>query len=94
MSLDGISVCIMVIIFGGFGSFSEFTYEISVQTLLLTSHPVHDFDVSSFITTYFPILLFAALFVGYKFWNKSKMVDYANMDFVSGSSIEIPDDVS
>ncbi|KAJ5150906.1 Amino acid/polyamine transporter I [Penicillium canariense] len=73
LSYYGMSVCILVIIFGGFSAF------------------IHSFDVSSFVTTYFPIPLFAVLFFGYKLWNKSKMVAYSEMDFVSESSMEIPD---
>ncbi|KAI2679514.1 hypothetical protein CBS147355_3996 [Penicillium roqueforti] len=71
LSYYGISICVMVIIFGGFGSFMP------------------SFDASSFVTTYFPIPFFAVLFFGYKFWTKSKMVDYAEMDFVTGSSSEV-----
>ncbi|KAL1901809.1 hypothetical protein Sste5346_001512 [Sporothrix stenoceras] len=51
---------------------------------------IHSFNVSSFITTYFPIPFFAVLFFGYKFTQKSKIIDYKDMDFVSGSSIQIP----
>lgn len=61
---------------------------------LLISIAVPTFDASTFVTTYFPIPFFAVLFFGYKFWNKSKMVDYANMDFVTGSSIEVTEKVS
>ncbi|KAJ5904431.1 hypothetical protein N7504_006814 [Penicillium tannophilum] len=68
---DGMTICIIVIIFGGFGSF------------------IHSFNVSTFITTYFPVPLFAVLFFGYKFSKKSKMIDYVDMDFFSGSSIEV-----
>ena len=55
---------------------------------------VHTFDVSSFITTYFPIPFFAVLFFGYKFYNKSKTVKYAEMDFETGSSADIINEVS
>ncbi|PVH83618.1 putative arginine permease [Cadophora sp. DSE1049] len=72
LSYYGISVCIMVIIFGGFTSF------------------IHTFNTSSFITTYFPIPFFAVLFFGYKFWHKSKIVKYEDLDFVTGCSIDIP----
>src|SRR4051812_29886230 len=83
----------MVIIFGGFGSFSEFApYEARISALLI-SHEVPKFDTSSFITTYFPIPFFAVLYFGYKFWTKSKMVDYTDMDFVTGSSIEVTEKV-
>ena len=61
---------------------------------ILTPATVNGFDVSTFITTYFPIPLFAVLFFGYKFWNGSKMVDYTEMDFVSGSSAIITEFVS
>ncbi|KAJ6128840.1 hypothetical protein N7471_010057 [Penicillium samsonianum] len=71
LSYYGISICVMVIIFGGFGSFMP------------------TFDASSFVTTYFPIPFFAVLYFGYKFWTKSKMVDYVDMDFVTGSSLEV-----
>lgn len=59
-----------------------------------TDSLVHTFNVSSFITTYFPIPFFAVLFFGYKFTQKSKIIDYKDMDFVSGSSIQIPKEVS
>ncbi|KAJ5494595.1 hypothetical protein N7463_010682 [Penicillium fimorum] len=71
LSYYGISMCIMVIIFGGFGSFMP------------------TFDASSFVTTYFPIPFFAVLFFGYKFWTKPMVVDYADMDFVTGSSSDV-----
>ncbi|KAH6676312.1 putative arginine permease [Halenospora varia] len=74
LSYYGISICIMVIIFGGFTSF------------------IHKFDTSSFITTYFPIPFFAVLFFSYKLWHKTKMVDYVNMDFITGASADIPDE--
>jgi hypothetical protein len=83
----------MVIIFGGFGSFSEFARHEARLSALLISHEVPKFDASSFVTTYFPIPLFAVLYFGYKFWTKSKMVDYADMDFVTGSSIEVTEKV-
>ena len=53
---------------------------------------VHHFNSSAFITTYFPIPFFAVLFVGYKFVKKSKMVNYSEMDFVTGTSVEMPAD--
>lgn len=62
--------------------------------VVLTFSTVNGFDVSTFITTYFPIPLFAVLFFGYKFWNRSKMVAYTEMDFVSGSSAVITEFVS
>lgn len=83
----------MVIIFGGFGSFSEFAQYEARRSVLLISLKVPSFDASSFVTTYFPIPFFAVLFFGYKFWTKSKMVDYADMDFVTGSSIEVTEKV-
>jgi amino acid transporter len=84
----------MVIIFGGFSSFSELTrYEV-LRCIALISRQVHVFDVSAFVTTYFPIPFFAALYFGYKFCNKSRMVDYADMDFVTGSSIEVMEKAS
>lgn len=55
---------------------------------------VPTFDVSSFITTYFPIPFFGVLYVGYKFWTKSKMVSFEEMDFVTGASSEIPTEPS
>jgi len=91
------TVCIMVIIFGGFTSFSKSQpiYSSFIRNYLLTSiaHIVHKFDTSSFITTYFPIPFFAVLFFGYKFWNKTKIVKYEDLDFVTGCSIDIPDEV-
>jgi amino acid transporter len=53
---------------------------------------VHHFNSSAFVTTYFPIPFFAVLFFGYKFLKKSKLVDYKDMDFVTGTSIEMPAD--
>ncbi|KAI7291247.1 hypothetical protein KC343_g319 [Hortaea werneckii] len=50
---------------------------------------IHEFDTSAFITTYFPIPFFAALFVGYKLIKKSKMIRYEDMDFSTGSSLEM-----
>ncbi|KAK9424995.1 putative Amino acid permease/ SLC12A domain-containing protein [Seiridium unicorne] len=44
------------------------------------------FDTSSFITTYFPIPFFLVLLVGYKLVKKSKVIEYKDMDFVTGSS--------
>ncbi|KAJ5389410.1 Amino acid/polyamine transporter I [Penicillium cataractarum] len=71
-------------------------YGISITTMVMIfggfSAFIHSFDVSSFITTYFPLPFFAVLYFGYKFWNKSKMIGYTEMDFVTGSSVAIPDD--
>ena len=50
---------------------------------------IHAFHTSQFITTYFPVPFFLVLLVAYKFWKKSKLVDYADMDFVSGASVEM-----
>ncbi|KAI7412576.1 hypothetical protein KC336_g11664 [Hortaea werneckii] len=50
---------------------------------------IHEFDTSAFITTYFPIPFFAALFVGCKLIKKSKMIRYEDMDFSTGSSLEM-----
>lgn len=86
------TLCIMVIIFGGFTTFSmffPFPHKPSITVLIYCS--VHDFDVSSFITTYFPIPFFAVLFFGYKFWNKTKTISYDRLDFVTGSSEDIPE---
>ncbi|KAL3702698.1 hypothetical protein TMatcc_000010 [Talaromyces marneffei ATCC 18224] len=57
-------------------------------------HYVHIFNTLSFITTYFPIPFFAVLFFAYKFWNKSKMTNYADIDFITGSSMDIPEEVT
>ncbi|KAJ5263748.1 Amino acid/polyamine transporter I [Penicillium angulare] len=71
-------------------------YGIVITTMVMIfggfSSFIHSFDVSSFITTYFPLPFFAVLYFGYKFWNKSKMIGYTEMDFVTGSSVAIPDD--
>lgn len=61
------------------------------SSLLIVS--VHTFNTSSFITTYFPIPFFAVLFFVYKFWNKSKMINYADMGLITGSSMDIPEEV-
>ena len=72
-------------------------YGITVSTMVLIfggfTTFIHNFDTSSFITTYFPIPFFAVLFFGYKFYYKTKFVEYADMDFVTGSSVEIPNEV-
>lgn len=78
----------MVIIFGGFGSFSKSTRREAIIRLA-DIRAVHSFDLSTFITTYFPLVLFIVLYVGYKIWNKSRMINYDEMDFVTGSSIEV-----
>lgn len=53
---------------------------------------MHKFDTSSFITTYFGIPFFLVLLLGYKFIKRTKMVDYDDMDFVTGSSQDIPEE--
>jgi amino acid transporter len=68
---DGLTICLMVMIFGGFTTF------------------IHTFDASSFVTTYFPIPFFVVLFFGFKFIKKSKIVQYADMDFETGCSADI-----
>ena len=65
--------------------------EITSNLTLQTS--VHTFNTSSFVTTYFPIPFFAVLFFGYKFWHKSKIINYEDLDFVTGCSIDIPAEV-
>ncbi|BEI86723.1 hypothetical protein CcaverHIS002_0700690 [Cutaneotrichosporon cavernicola] len=47
---------------------------------------IHKFDTSAFITTYFGIPFFAVLLLGYKFWHKSGLVRYEDMDFTTGFS--------
>jgi amino acid transporter len=54
---------------------------------------IHKFDTSAFITTYFPIPFFLVLLVGYKLWHKTKVYDLDKLDFVTGSSIEVPEKV-
>ncbi|PYI03538.1 putative arginine permease [Aspergillus sclerotiicarbonarius CBS 121057] len=56
---------------------------------------IDTFDVSSFITTYFPILLFVVLFVGYKIRFKSGIIPLAELDFATGCSavVEEGDDL-
>ncbi|KAK5698000.1 hypothetical protein LTR97_006960 [Elasticomyces elasticus] len=53
---------------------------------------IHGFHTSPFITTYFPIPFFLVLFVVYKLWNKSKVIEYKDMDFVTGASVEMEQD--
>ncbi len=84
----------MVMIFGGFTSFStclpnraHFRPEDSPAD---PQPAVHKFNTSSFITTYFPIPFFAVLFCGYKLVKRSKMVAYHEMDFVSHCSVDMP----
>jgi amino acid transporter len=88
VSLDGMFVCIMILIFGGFTAFSMclIPRHSFRNTKLIRSLTVGTFDTSSFITTYFPIPFFAILFFGYKFYMKSKFIDYMDMDFKTGSS--------
>lgn len=50
---------------------------------------IHKFDVSSFITTYFPLPFFAVLIVGYKVINRPKTLPLAELDYVSGSSADV-----
>lgn len=76
LSYYGLTVCVLVLIFGGFGAF------------------IHEFDVSSFITTYFPIPFFAVLLFGYKIVKKSKIVKYEEFDLVTGSSDNMTTSVS
>lgn len=38
--------------------------------------------------------MFAMLFFGYKFYHKTKAVDYKDMDFKSGSSADLPSEPS
>lgn len=86
---DGLSVSILVTIFGGFTTFSMCLHSSSAKDknshLLLVPH----FDASSFVTTYLPIPFFLVLAIGYKFWDKSKLVNYEEMDFTTGSSADI-----
>lgn len=55
---------------------------------------VGTFDAATFVTTYLPIPVFFILLVVYKLVKKSKVVNYKDMDFVTGSSADIPLDVS
>lgn len=52
------------------------------------------FDASAFVTTYLPIPVFLIILFAYKFINKSKMVPYEEMDFVTGCSTDVPINVS
>lgn len=54
---------------------------------------VPKFDISSFITTYFPIPFLFVLLFGYKFLKGSKVVNLMDMDFVSDPSSDIVDKV-
>lgn len=53
---------------------------------------IHHFDTSTFITTYFPIPFFFTLWAGYKWYHKSGLVPYEDMDFVTGYSGNVTDD--
>lgn len=46
------------------------------------------------MTTYLPIPVFLILLVVYKLVKKTKIVNYEDMDFVTGCSADIPLDVS
>ncbi|BGP18332.1 hypothetical protein JCM10213_008505 [Rhodosporidiobolus nylandii] len=49
----------------------------------------NNFDSSTFVTSYFPIMFFPVLVVGYTLWRRSeKATPLADMDFVSGSREE------
>ncbi|KAK3110967.1 hypothetical protein LTR53_014221 [Teratosphaeriaceae sp. CCFEE 6253] len=50
---------------------------------------IHAFHTSQFITTYFPVPFFLILLVVYKLWNRSKSINYVDMDFVTGASLEM-----
>ncbi|KIW16282.1 hypothetical protein PV08_06333 [Exophiala spinifera] len=76
LSYYGLTVCALVLVFGGFGAF------------------IHEFDTSSFITTYFPIPFFAVLLFGYKIVKKSKIVRYEDFDLATGSSDNVSNPVS
>lgn len=52
------------------------------------------FNAATFVTTYLPIPVFLILFFGYKFVHKTEFVKSRDMDFVTGSSAELPIDVS
>ncbi|WWD19783.1 hypothetical protein CI109_104247 [Kwoniella shandongensis] len=51
---------------------------------------IHAFNTSGFITNYFPVPFFLVLLFGYKIIHRSKKIAYEDMDFVSGSSEDIP----
>ncbi|CAN8106043.1 unnamed protein product [Discula destructiva] len=48
------------------------------------------FDKKVFVSTYLPIPIFIILLVVYKLVKKTKVVKYEDMDFVTGSSVDIP----
>jgi amino acid transporter len=96
LSYYGIFICVMVLIFGGFTAFSK-----PICLFLSGRGPenanadaVPTFDSSSFVTTYFPIPFFLVLYIGYKFVNKSELIAYEKMDFITGSSLDIACEVS
>ncbi|GAA97143.1 hypothetical protein E5Q_03818, partial [Mixia osmundae IAM 14324] len=43
------------------------------------------FDDATFITSYFPLVMFVVLYVGYKFMYKTTWIAPADMDFISNS---------
>ncbi|KAK8853357.1 hypothetical protein IAR55_004061 [Kwoniella newhampshirensis] len=54
------------------------------------SNFIQHFNTSGFITNYFPVPFFLVLLFGYKIIHRTKVVEYADMDFRSGSSEDIP----
>lgn len=101
LSYYGMTVAMIVLIFGGFTAFSKSYWHPKRWTRVMSQKPtladdtaVPSFDVSSFITTYFPIPFFLVLFIGYKIIMKSKMIAYRDMDFTTGSSLDMPTEVS
>jgi yeast amino acid transporter len=87
--IDGISVCILVLIFGGFTAFCKFIIASSTPPYTANLVEVGTFDTSAFITTYFPIPFFLVLLFGYKFLKKSKFHDFRDLDFKTGSSARL-----
>lgn len=56
----------------------------------MPSLAVGSFDAATFVTTYLPIPVFFILLVVYKLVKKSRVVNYEDMDFVTGCSADIP----
>lgn len=91
LNLDGLTISILVMIFGGFTAFSTYFSRQPISEANLRTTVPH-FKASSFVTTYFPIPFFLVLSIGYAIYAKSDMVKYEEMDFSTGSSADIPNE--
>lgn len=97
LSFYGLFVCFIVLVFGGFTAFSKSSFycgQMCIDADVCMCIAVGSFDAATFVSTYLPIPVFFILLVVYKFVKKTKVVNYRDMDFVTGCSADIPLDVS